>query len=117
MQEGEVRCPFGSRGGQTGVNLVYSEGFTLADMPDIEDNYETVAEMRDVDLHMTDRVSTLGGVLETMDMGDVQEGRGVRLHLPGGLFISAVSVGGTLEQALSEEELDEILAEAAEALV
>lgn len=116
-EEDGVSCHFASREGQRGVNLSYSAGFTLADMPDIEDNYETVGEVQDRDLRLTDRASELGGVLEDGDMGDVS-GRGVSLHLPGGLFISAVSIGqDSADQALTPDELDEVVVEAAEALL
>lgn len=117
VEDDSVSCHFASREGQRGVNLTYSAGFTLADMPDIEDNYETVGEIEDRDLRLTDRVSELGGLLENADMGDVA-GLGVSLHLPGGLFISAVSIGqDSVDQALTRDELDEVVADAAEALV
>lgn len=117
VEEDSVRCHFASREGQRGVNLTYSAGFTLADMPDIEDNYETVGEMQDRDLRLTHRASELGGLLEDADMGEVA-GLGVSLHLPGGLFISAMSIGqDSVDQALTQDELDEAVVDAAEALL
>ncbi|MEC3895562.1 hypothetical protein [Nocardiopsis sp. LDBS1602] len=116
--EGGIRCLFGSHEAQNGVNLVYSEGFTLADMPDIEDNYEVVAESQDRELYLTDRASELGGLLEISDMGEVDTGRGALLHLPGGVFVAAMSIGrDDIDQALTEEEMDELLVDAAEALI
>lgn len=117
-EEESVRCHFASHEGQRGVHLSYSSGFTLADMPDIEDNYETVGEMQDRDLRLSDRASELDGLLEDADMGEVDTGRGVTLHLPGGLYISAMSIGqNSVDQALTPDELDEAVVEAAEALL
>lgn len=117
-EEGSVHCHFASREGQRGVNLSYSTGFTLADMPDIEDNYEAVGEMQERDLRLSERASELGGLLEDANMGEVDTGRGVTLHLPGSLYISAMSIGqDSVDQALTREELDEAVVEAAEALL
>lgn len=115
-EEPSFRCLYGSRAGQNGVTLVYSEGITLADMLDIVDQYEEAGEAQDRDLYMTDRVEELGGVLETTDGGDV-DGHSTTIHLPGGVFISGMSIGSDIDDALPKNQLDEILADAAEALL
>ncbi|RKS09429.1 hypothetical protein DFP74_5166 [Nocardiopsis sp. Huas11] len=112
------RCTFGSRDGGNGVVLAYSEGFSLSDMPDIEDNFETVAEMRDRELYMTDRSREYSAVLEAVDAGDLeQESDSVVLHLPGGVFVQVFALSQTTEDMLSRDEIDEAAVVAAEALL
>lgn len=115
-EEPSFRCLYGSRAGQNGITLVYSEGITLADMLDIGEQYEEAGEAQDRDLYMTDRVEDLGGVLETTDEGDV-DGHSTTIHLPGGVFIWGMSIGSDIDDALPEDQLDEVLADAAEALL
>lgn len=115
-EEPSFRCLYGSRAGQNGITLVYSEGITLADMLDIGEQYEEAGEAQDRALYMTDRVEDLGGVLETTDAGDV-DGHSTTIHLPGGVFIRGMSIGSDIDDALPEDQLDEILADAAEALL
>ena len=87
-------------------------------MPDIEDNFETVAEIEDRDLYMTDRSREYSALLEAVDAGDLEEeSDSVLAHLPGGVYVQVFALSQTTENMLSRDEIDEAAIVAAEALL